>query len=381
MVARIHDRALIWMLFLNPELYTAEAYMDGRLTFEGGSTIYDFAHLFYLNQQRFNAHPVQVVLERWWRIMRRYHQANSVKRAKAQARHHYDLSTEFYRLFLDKDLNYSCAFFHHPDVTLEEAQDAKLTRAVAKLAIRPGMTVAEIGGGWGTFAIRLAQAGAQVVSLNVSPEQIAVAKQAVAAAGVEDRVQFVQRDYREFDGQFDRVVSVGMMEHVGIGHLDTYFARVRDLLKPDGYAFIHSIGRRTSPGSTGPFIRKYIFPGGYLPSLSETFTATETQGLWVADMEVLRLHYAYTLRHWRQRFLARRNEAQALYDERFCRMWEYYLSVAELEFSHSTKMVFQLLLSKNLDAVPINRDFIAEEISAIANLSPEADVTVVDGSP
>lgn len=367
---RIHDRALIWKLFLNPELNTAEGYMDGRLTFEDGSSVHDLLHLFYVNRKRLAKHPVQGIVQRCWRMMRRYHQANSVRRAKLQARHHYDLSADFYRLFLDKDLNYSCGFFSTPDVSLEEAQDAKLTRCVAKLAIRPGMTVAEIGGGWGALAIRLAQAGAEVVSINVSPEQIAVAKLAVAAAGMENRVRFVQKDYREFDGQFDRVVSVGMMEHVGIGHLDAYFAKVRDLLKPDGYAFIHSIGRRSLPGTTGPFIRKYIFPGGYVPALSETFAATERQHLWVADMEVLRLHYHYTLKHWRARFKQSRDQAAALFDERFCRMWEFYLSVAELEFLHSTSMVFQLLLSKKVDAVPLNRDFIAEEIKTLTKPNP-----------
>ncbi len=265
-----------------------------------------------------------------------------------------------YRLFLDEDLNYSCGFYSSPDDTLEQAQIAKLNRATAKLGLKPSMSVVEIGGGWGSFAIRLAKEGAHVTSLNVSPEQIAIAKRKVKEAGVSGRVKFVQKDYREVRGQYDRVVSVGMMEHVGLGHFDEYFGKVRDLLKPDGYAFMHSIGRMTQPGTTGPFFRKYIFPGGYVPALSETFEELERQGLWVADMEVLRLHYYYTLRDWRTRFTANRDKARELYDERFCRMWEFYLGAAELGFLHGSNMVFQLLLAKERDAVPLDRNFIAE---------------------
>jgi cyclopropane-fatty-acyl-phospholipid synthase len=357
---RLHDKALRWKLFLNPELQAAEAYMDGTMTFEEGSSCYDLLFLFSINREPLANHKVQGLVRRSWRAMRRWQQKNDVENAKSQARHHYDLSTDLYRLFLDKELNYSCAFFRTPEDTLEQAQKAKLDRATAKLGIEPGMSVAEIGGGWGSFAIRLAQAGANVTSINVSPEQIAIARDAAAKAGVGDRVDFVQKDYREVGGAFDRVVSVGMMEHVGIGHYDEYFGKVRDLLEPDGYAFIHSIGRMKQPGTTAPFFRKYIFPGGYVPALSETFAATERQGLWVADMEVLRLHYYYTLCHWRERFAANRDKAKALYDERFCRMWEFYLGAAELGFLNGSNMVFQLLLSKERDAVPIDRNFIAE---------------------
>ncbi len=357
---RLHNKALRWKLFLNPELQAAEAYMDGSLTFVDGSGCYDLLYLFSINRGPLASHKVQGLLRRSWRGMRRWQQRNDVDNAKRQARYHYDLSTDLYRLFLDKDLNYSCAFFRSPDDTLEMAQDAKLTRAVAKLGIEADMSVVEIGGGWGSFAIRLAQAGANVTSINVSPEQIAIAKESAAEAGVGDRIDFVQKDYREVSGEFDRVVSVGMMEHVGIGHYDEFFGQVRDLLKPEGFAFIHSIGRMTQPGTTGPFYRKYIFPGGYVPALSETFEATERQGLWVADMEVLRLHYYYTLREWRSRFAANREKAQALYDERFCRMWEFYLGAAELGFLHGSNMVFQLLLSRERDAVPLDRNYIVD---------------------
>ena len=288
--------------------------------------------------------------------------------AAANARHHYDLSTDLYRLFLDDGLNYSCAVFEHPTTdTLEQAQLRKLQRATAKLRLRPGMTVAEIGSGWGAFAIHIAATtGARVTAINVSPEQLRIARENAAAAGVDGLVEFRELDYRALEGRFDRVVSVGMMEHVGIGHFDAYFGKIRSLLADDGFAFVHCIGRMRPPGSTGPFIRKYIFPGAYVPSLSEVFAATERSGLWVADMEVLRLHYHYTLQHWRRRFAANRARAAELYDERFCRMWEYYLAAVDVGFSNGSNMVFQLLLSAKIDAVPILRDYVVDDLRAAA---------------
>ncbi|WP_306142217.1 cyclopropane-fatty-acyl-phospholipid synthase family protein [Roseibium sp. MMSF_3412] len=357
---RLHDKKLYTSLFLNPELAAGEAYMDGTLTMEEGSTCYDFMFLFSINRAPLGAHPVQGLLRKGWKAFRRNQQKNSVERAKKQARHHYDLSTELYRLFLDDGLNYSCAYYTDPDQSLEAAQDAKLTHLVAKLDLQDGMEVLEIGGGWGSLAIRMAEAGARVTSLNVSPEQVKIAEERVKAAGVEDRVTFVLKDYREFEGQFDRIISVGMMEHVGIGHLDEYFGKIRDCLTDRGYAVVHSIGRMTPPGTTGPFIRKYIFPGGYVPALSEVFASTERLGLWVCDNEILRLHYYYTIRDWRIRFEERRGAAAELYDDAFCRMWEFYLSAVELGFLHGSNMVFQLLLSKERDAAPIIRDFIQD---------------------
>ena len=358
---RLHNKALHHRIFFNPELVAGEAYMDGTLTFEDGTGIYDLLLLFSVNRAPLGGYAVQGLLRRAWRAMRLRHQRNDVERAKKQARSHYDLSTDLYRLFLDKELNYSCGYFRSPDDDLETAQQAKLDHAVAKLRLEPGMSVLEIGGGWGAFAVRLAQAGADVVSLNVSPEQVRVARELAQAKGVADKVTFVIKDYREFEGKFDRVVSVGMMEHVGVGHFDDYFQKIYDCLNDDGYAFIHAIGRMTPPGTTGPFIRKYIFPGGYVPAISEVFASTERVGLWTGDMEVLRLHYYYTIRHWRKNFEAKRDQAAALYDERFCRMWEFYLGAVELGFLHGSNMVYQLLLSKQRDAVPIVRDFIVDD--------------------
>jgi cyclopropane-fatty-acyl-phospholipid synthase len=363
---RLHDPRLYTKLFLNPELHAGEAYMNGTLTFEDGSDVGAFMELFAANRGGLAAHPAQVLLRRMWRAAKRWHQANPETAAAANARHHYDISADLYRLFLDTGLNYSCAVFEHPETdTLEQAQLRKLQRATAKLQLRPGMTVAEIGSGWGSFAIHIATTtGARVTAINVSPEQIRIAQQNAIAAGVDSLVEFRELDYRALEGRFDRVVSVGMMEHVGIGHFDAYFGKIRSLLTDDGFAFIHCIGRMRPPGSTGPFIRKYIFPGSYVPSLSEVYAATERSGLWVADMEVLRLHYHYTLQHWRRRFAANRARAAELYDERFCRMWEYYLAAVDVGFSSGTNMVFQLLLSTKIDAVPIIRDYIVDELRA-----------------
>lgn len=357
---RLHDTSLPRKFFLNPELAVAEAYMDGTLTLEDGSQIYDLLRLFSINRKPVGKGSFQKFLRRNMRALRMRHQRNDVEHAKQNARSHYDLSTDLYRLFLDSGLNYSCAYFQTPDDDLETAQTAKLDHAISKLGLKPGMTVLEIGGGWGAFAIRLAQAGAKVTSLNVSVDQMAAAVQYAADAGMSDRIDFVARDYREYEGSFDRVVSVGMMEHVGVKHYDAFFSKVRDLLTPDGYAYIHSIGRMSPPGTTGPFIRKYIFPGAYSPALSEVMAATERVGLWVADIEILRLHYHYTIKHWRMKFAENRDQAAALYDERFCRMWEFYLSAVELDFQHGTSMVFQALLSKTRDAVPITRDFMID---------------------
>jgi cyclopropane-fatty-acyl-phospholipid synthase len=355
---RLHDPGLYTKLFFNPELHAGEAYMNGTLTFEDGSDVGGFMELFAANRDGLKAHPTQRWLRRAWRAAKRWHQANPEAEAARNARHHYDISTELYRLFLDDRLNYSCALFEHPGTdTLEQAQERKLRHATAKLRLRPGMTVAEIGCGWGAFAIHIAATtGARVTAINVSPEQLRVARATAAAAGVSDLIEFREVDYRALEGRFDRVVSVGMMEHVGVGHFDEYFGKIRGLLADDGIAFVHCIGRKGPPGTTGPFIRKYIFPGAYVPSLSEVFAATERTRLWVADMEVLRLHYHYTLSHWRRRFATNRARAADLYDERFCRMWEYYLAAVDVGFSAGENMVFQLLLSRNIDAVPIMRE-------------------------
>ena len=359
-VMHLHDKRLHTRLATNPELALPEGYMDGTVTFEGG-THHDFLELFSVNRQTLLAGPLQRRLHRLSVATKRWQQNNTLSFAAQRVQHHYDLSGDLYRLFLDDGLNYSCAYWRDPDgETLGHAQENKLRLIEAKLKLEPGMTVAEIGSGWGSLAIRLAQAGAHVTAVNVSKEQLAVSRQRVEEAGLQDRVTFIEQDYRELEGQFDRVVSVGMMEHVGVNHFDEYFRKVRSLLKDDGWAMIHAIGKISPPGVTSPFLRKYIFPGGYSPALSEVFAAVERTMLWCADCETLRLHYYYTIRAWRQRFAERRDEAVDLYDERFARMWEFYLSAVELGFLHGSNFVFQLLLAKERDAVPITRDFILD---------------------
>lgn len=358
---RLTDAKVERELFFNPELATGEAYMDGRLVFEDGSSIYDLLLLFSVNRQGLASHPLQQALRSAWRALRGVHQSNPLGRAAKNARDHYDHPAAFYALWLDETMSYSCGYFSHPDEDLEAAQKNKLRHIAAKLALSPGMTVAEIGSGWGALAIYLAQTcGVRVTAINVSPEQLAHSRQRAQEAGVADKVTFVEQDYRELSGQFDRVVSVGMMEHVGVHYFDDYFNKVQDLLAPGGFAMVHAIGRMSPPGSTAPFIRKYIFPGGYVPALSEVFASTERTRLWVADCEVLRLHYYWTIRHWRQRFMARRAETVAMMGERFARMWEFYLGAVELGFLNGSNMVFQLLLSKNRDDVPVIRDFIVD---------------------
>jgi cyclopropane-fatty-acyl-phospholipid synthase len=348
-------------IFFNPELKAAEAYMDGRLLFEGGGTAYDLLYLFSVNRRGLGSHPVQQALRRAWKATRRIHQANPLGKAAENVRSHYDHPAAFYALWLDERMAYSCAYFHSPDQSLEDAQVAKFRHIAAKLAIEPDMSVAEIGSGWGGLAIYLAKTcGARVTAINVSPEQLATSRAKAEEAGVTDRVTFVEKDYRELPGRFDRIVSVGMMEHVGVAHFDEYFSTIKRLLAPGGYALVHAIGRMSPPGSTAPFIRKYIFPGGYVPALSEVFASTERTGVWVADCEILRLHYYWTIKAWRERFTARRAEVVAMMGERFARMWEFYLAAVELGFLHGSNMVFQLLLAETRDAVPVIRDYMID---------------------
>jgi cyclopropane-fatty-acyl-phospholipid synthase len=355
---RLHDRALHRRLALNPFLHIGEAYMEGTLSVEEGS-LYDFMDICAVNSHRAFAHPFGRALNFGHSLLRRLHQHNPVRRAQANVAHHYDLSDQLYDLFLDRDRQYSCAYFTHPQADLEQAQADKKRHLAAKLLLRPGMRVLDIGSGWGGLALSLAEAGAvQVVGITLSEHQLGVSRERARRQGLSDRVRFELCDYREQTGTFDRIVSVGMFEHVGVRHYPEFFRAIGRLLAEDGVAVLHSIGRMDGPGATNPFIRKYIFPGGYSPALSEVLPVVERQGLWVTDIEILRLHYAETLRAWHQRFSAHRAQIAALYDERFCRMWEFYLVGSELAFRRMGHMVFQMQLAKRQDAVPLTRDYI-----------------------
>ncbi len=358
---RLHDPALYGRLLWNAKLGIGEAYMDGTLTLEEGSTLADLLELFGHNQDAVRDHPAQAWLRRLNRVLRPIQQHNPLKRARTNVAHHYDLSRRLYELFLDDDLQYSCAYFERDDLTLEEAQQAKKRRLAAKLCLAAGQRVLDIGCGWGGLALDIARrADVCVLGITLSSEQYHVAVKRANAEGLEARVEFQIQDYREVEGSFDRIVSVGMFEHVGVNCYPTFFERVRDLLEPDGVAVLHSIGHRSPPGNASAWMRKYIFPGAYGPALSETLAAIEKTGLWVADIEILRLHYARTLREWYRRFQRNRTEIERLYDERFCRMWEFYLLGAESMFRTGGEMVFQMQLARQRDAVPLTRSYLYE---------------------
>ena len=365
-VIRLRDWRTALKIARNPELRFGEAYMDGGIEFLSG----DLAGFFeiYLNNTVAEAPRAPGLFRRagvW--LGRHVRQANDRRQSRAHVSHHYDLSGALYRQFLDADMYYSCAYFERPDMTLDEAQQAKARHIVAKLLLKPGSRVLDIGSGWGGLARAIARAeDVTVRGLTLSTEQLAEARKRTADEGLADRVAFELQDYRDEQGRFDRVVSVGMFEHVGAPNFDAFFATVRDRLAPDGVALIHSIGRKGPPGDTNAWIDKYIFPGGYVPALSETLAAVERAGLWVTDIEILRLHYAETLRHWRERFHRNAQLVRQIYDDRFFRMWDFYLAVSEAGFRHGELMVFQIQLARQVTTVPVTRSYIGAAEQALA---------------
>ncbi len=357
---RLHDPALHWKLLVRPRLYLPEAFMEGTLTIEEGE-LYDLIDLLTVNLEALPPGFLERLLNGSFAFCRRVYQYNPLSRARQNVAHHYDLSDQLYELFLDRDRQYSCAYFRDGGEDIDTAQFDKKRHIAAKLLLRPGQRVLDIGSGWGGLALYLAgECGADVTGLTLSVEQHKVATRRAAAAGLANRVRFFLRDYREEEGHYDRIVSVGMFEHVGINHYGAFFARLKSLLAPDGVALLHSIGRMDGPGSTHPWIRKYIFPGGYAPALSEVVPVAERLRLWITDIEILRLHYAETLRAWRQRFQRNRDRLREIYDERFCRMWEMYLVGSEVAFRRSGHLVFQMQLAKAVDAVPLTRDYMLD---------------------
>jgi cyclopropane-fatty-acyl-phospholipid synthase len=341
-----------------PETALGDAYMDGALAFERGD-VYDLLALAGRNMAYRRAPHPPSAFARWRHDL--VSTRNARRAASRNARHHYDVPLEVYRRFLDTDLQYSCAYFERPQMSLEDAQVAKQRHIAAKLLLAEGQRVLDIGCGWGGLARRLAlEAGVRVDGITLSPAQIEVAQRRAEAMGLAARVRYSLTDYRDAIGPYDRIVSVGMFEHVGRPNYRTYFEQVRRLLADDGVAVIHAIGRFDGPGVTQPWIARHIFPGGYIPALSETLAAVERAGLVVTDVEILRLHYAETLAAWRRRFLAAREEICELAGERFCRMWEFYLAASEVGFRYAGHMVFQLQLARKIDAVPLTRDYIGE---------------------
>ena len=368
---KLTDPTLYKKLFFNPEMHAGEAYMDGRMTFPD-SNLRDFLTLFSVNRLSLGAQPVQKVLRRVSRGLKRFQQANPIGKAQQNVAHHYDLGNAFYEMFLDKEMFYSCAYFRKDDDTLEAAQINKCRLIAAKLNLKPGQKVLDIGSGWGGMARYLAKvADVHVTGVTLSKEQYALAVERTKAAGLENRVHFELKDYRHLTTKFDRIVSVGMFEHVGVTHYDEFFAKVNDLLVDDGVMLLHSIGHMSPPGTASPWMRKYIFPGAYSPALSEVFPAIESNSLWVTDCEFLRVHYATTLKHWHERFEANRAKVAALYDEKFCRMWEFYLISAEMMFRTGSQEVFHMQLAKKRDAAPIVRDYVTDVQRAYEKLEQE----------
>ncbi|CAN5788526.1 cyclopropane-fatty-acyl-phospholipid synthase family protein [soil metagenome] len=365
---RVHTEWTALRLALRPRLAVGESYMDGTLTVEEGGDIYDMLDLLGRNMAAVDDTPLlkgSYVLQRWLRWLQQY---NPVGRAQRNVAHHYDLKDQLYDLFLDRDRQYSCAYFHHGDEPLEDAQFDKKRHIAAKLLLKPGQRVLDIGSGWGGMGLFFSQQfGVDVTGITLSKEQHTVSCRRALEGGVADRLRFKLLDYRQESGRYDRIVSVGMFEHVGAAHYLEFFRKARQLLADDGVMLLHSIGRMEKPGGTNIWLQKYICPVGYSPALSEVLAAIEKAGLWVTDIEVLRLHYAETLRHWRQRFHANRERIRRVagYDERFCRMWEFYLAACEVSFRYLNQMVFQIQLARRQDAVPLTRDYMFDAENGI----------------
>ena len=361
---RLAHSGIVWRLIVNPELALGEGYMNGEITIDGDD-LHGLLEIVIRN--------VKIQTPVWWmramntmRFFRRpLDQNNFASAAKRNVSHHYDLSGALYDLFLDRDRQYSCAYFTRPTDTLDQAQANKKQHIAAKLLLEPGMRVLDMGCGWGGMALSLARDhGVYVLGVTLSEEQYRIATERARAEGLSDRVTFELCDYRDVSGPFDRIVSVGMFEHVGLPLYETYFRKVQDLLKPDGVSLIHTIGRCAPPDATNPWISKYIFPGGYVPAMSEVLPAIENANLWLDDVECWRLHYAKTLRHWFDRFQSNSEKAAQIYDDRFVRMWRFYLVASEQTFRFGRQAVFQFQISRRQDAVPLTRDYLYEKAPA-----------------
>ena len=364
---RFTDAAAQRSVLLDPELRLGEAFMDGTFVIEQGSIA---ELLTILMGQKKVAAPKWATPTRFVRyLFRRIQQFNLRSRSRRNVAHHYDLDATLYRLFLDPDQQYSCAYFELADQSLDEAQLAKKRHLAAKLLVEPGAKVLDIGCGWGGLALYLADvAGAHVTGITLSQEQYVRAQQRAAERGRTRDAVFRLEDYRDVAGTFERIVSVGMFEHVGVGFYDRFFRKCAGILEDDGVFLLHTIGRSGTPSVTNPWIAKYIFPGGYIPALSEVLPAVQRADLVVTDVEILQTHYAETLKAWRERFMARRDEVEKLYDARFVRMWEFYLASSEMAFRESDMVVFQIQMTKRKGVVPQTRDYIGREEARLRSI-------------
>ncbi len=377
---RFSDPGAQWRLLFDPELAVGELFMDERLIVTRG-TIYDVLTIATRNVALAKQPSWLAALQKLRGGTKRWGQRNNLASAKQNVEHHYNIDPRIYDLFLDADRQYSCAYFETPDQSLDDAQLAKKRHIAAKLLVEPGKRVLDIGCGWGGLSLYLARVcEARVTGITLSREQLAIAHARAEDLGVAATATFALMDYRDMDRTFNRVVSVGMFEHVGLDYYDAFFARVAKSLSDDGVALIHTIGNNGPPMPTAPWIRKYIFPGGYIPSLSEILPSIERAGLIVSDVEILRLHYAETLMHWRERFMARRREAAAISGEKFCRMWEFYLSLCEAAFRVGINSVFQIQLVKKVEGVPLTRDYIGVRETELREKETRESLGAVTGN-
>ena len=355
---KLLDKSLHYKLLLLPDLYFGEAYTDGSLVIENG-TLTEFLDIAMKNIGRGETNLYAMIIKKIRGTFRYLTNYNLISKSKNNVAHHYDISEKLYDLFLDKNRQYSCAYFKNENDSLEIAQNNKIEHIIKKLNLKPNQKVLDIGSGWGTLAIEIAKkTQCEVLGITLSENQLEYSLKKVKELNLENQVNFKLMDYRELDEKFDRIVSVGMFEHVGRKFYKTYFKQVSKLLKNDGVALIHTIGSVLPPRDPHPWVTKYIFPGGYTPSLSEVANPIEKSGLVITDMEVLRMHYSHTLRNWKERFLGKKEEVLTMFDEKFFRMWEFYLASCEMAFKWGDQVVFQFQLSKKLTSAPNTRDYI-----------------------
>ena len=356
---KLKSKSIQRKLFLNPNLYIGEAYMNKDLIIENGS-IEDFINLITNCYDDFiSNNNFYKFYEYLSSIFMPLQQLNKLVNSKKNVAHHYDINENLYKLFLDKDMQYSCAYFHNPNISLEQAQKDKKQHIINKLQINENMNVLDIGCGWGGMAIEIAKStGANVKGITLSENQFQTASERAQKEGLSEKVKFALQDYRNENKKYDRIVSVGMFEHVGVKYFKTYLKKTNDLLRDNGIFLLHTIGQRSKPTATSPWIRKYIFPGGYIPSLSEILKETQKLNINVTDIEVLRLHYAHTLSHWYKNIIENKEKIIKMFDERFFRMWEFYLLASKYSFINMGNVVFQIQIAKNINNLPITRNYI-----------------------
>ena len=356
---RLTNKSIENKIFRNPSLYLGEGYMEKSIIIEEG-TLDDFLKIItncYF--EYINKNPAFKIYDLIFNFLKPFQQINKIIKSKKNVAHHYDINEELYKLILDDDMQYSCAYFHNKNISLEQAQLDKKRHIIEKLQIKESMSILDIGCGWGGMAIQIAKdTGAAVKGITLSENQLYTAQKRSQKEGLTEKVKFVLQDYRHEEQKYDRIVSVGMFEHVGINYYNTFFTKTYDLLKDSGIFLLHTIGQSSSPSATSPWIQKYIFPGGYIPSLSEIIKATENLNINVTDIEVLRMHYAYTLDHWHKNTIQNKENIIKLFNENFFRMWEYYLLISKYSFINMGNVVFQIQISKNINNLPITRNYI-----------------------